>query len=118
MKEQFPNYAEKAAIAAKYGWKISGWAVDLDNPAGISLYPIHGGEHLRMQHKDSLKVWEATLSKCPKPLKASKGRKPPTPKTFDDVVFALRRIVELEPGSRGAYQKFVEAQKIAKAALP
>ena len=118
MSDSFPQQAKKDAIAAKYGWKISAWAVDLDNPAGISLYPIHGGEHLRMQHKDSLKVWEATLSKCPKPLKAPKGRKPPTPKTFDDVVFALRRIVALKPGSRGAYAKFVEAQKIAKDALP
>ena len=92
MSDSFPQQAKKDAIAKKYGWKISGWAVDLDNPAGISLYPIHGGEHLRMQHKDSLKVWEAILSKCPKPLKPPKGYKPPKDKTFDDVVAENKRL--------------------------
>jgi hypothetical protein len=52
------NHDVKAALADKYGYKIMGWAVDLDNPAGITLESKWGGSFLRLQHKDSLKVWE------------------------------------------------------------
>ena len=113
----FPEQAKKEAIADKYGWKVMGWAVDLDNPAGISLYSKWDSHvYLRMQHKDSLKVWEATLKKNAQ-KKPKFVRPPPKPITFDAMQFALKRIAELEPGSKGAYGKFVEAQKIAREAI-
>lgn len=56
------HHAERSALAAKYGWSIMGWAVDLDDPAGITLQSKYDStKFLRFQHKDSLKKWESEL---------------------------------------------------------
>jgi hypothetical protein len=83
------DHDKRAALADQYGWKIGGWAVDLDNPAGISLFPKwvsdDPNQHLRFKHSDSLKQWESVLKK--NKLTKPKNFKPPAAaKTFDDVV--------------------------------
>jgi hypothetical protein len=76
------DYEERQALALKYGWSIAGWAVDLDNEAGISLWSRYGKEHLRFQHSDSLAHWEKVLKandrskvKAPKKKKVAAKKK-------------------------------------------
>lgn len=80
------DHNKRATIADRYGWKIGGWAVDLHNPAGISLWSKwDSSKHIRFQHKDSLAVWESTLKKNEQ-KKPRAFKEPAKPKTFDDVV--------------------------------
>jgi hypothetical protein len=88
------DYEKRDALADKYGWRISGWAVDEDNPAGISLYSKwDSSKHLRMQHRWNLKEWEKVLKQNEqiKP-KGWKDKKPAKGKTFDDVVAENKRL--------------------------
>lgn len=80
------DHDKREALANKYGWHISGWAVDEDNEAGISLYSLwNSSKHLRMQHRWSLKDWEKVLKQNVE-IKPKKVKLPPKAKTFDDVV--------------------------------
>lgn len=86
------DHAKRSALADKYGWHILGWAVDLDNPAGISLVSNYDPTRfLRFQHSDPLKQWESVLKaeENPKPKKA---KRPSAPQTFDDVVAENKKL--------------------------
>lgn len=86
------NHDKREALAQKYGWHVGGWAVDLNNPAGISLWSIYDStRHLRFQHSDSLKQWEKVLKATPNP-KPKYKRPPPAALTFDDVVAENKKL--------------------------
>jgi len=86
------DHAAREALAQKYGWHIMGWAVDLDNPAGISLESNYDHmRFLRFQHRDSLAQWEKVLKATPN--KKPKYAKPkPAARTFDDVVAENKKL--------------------------
>src|ERR1700728_4195815 len=87
------NYAEREALAQKYGWHIMGWAVDLDNPAGISLESIYDSTRfLRLQHSDSLKHWEQVRGPEPNPKPRYSKPKAPAALTFDDVMAENKKL--------------------------
>ena len=113
------DHSKRAALADKYGWKIMGWAVDLDNPAGITLQSKWGEDRfLRFQHSDSLKKWETELKEN-KLKKPKNSKAPATPKTFEDVVAENDRLMEaikaVEPLVANA--KYTAALTIIRAAL-
>jgi hypothetical protein len=88
------DHERRAALADKYGWFVLGWAVQEDNPAGITLQSKwDSSKFLRMQHQWSLKEWEKLLKQNEqiKP-KGWKDKKPPKAKTFDDVMAENKRL--------------------------
>jgi hypothetical protein len=92
LKMPLKDHDKREALAQKYGWHIMGWAVDLGNPAGISLESNYDWRRfLRFKHSDSLEHWEKILSDEPN-KKPKYAKPPPKPLTFDDVVAENKKL--------------------------